>query len=418
MNSRSYAFNKRIESAKIRAMTLSSLRKLVSLPPEHDITERQWSVLERGLSIAQYRILSRLKKGAGEYLPQLYSANAVRRLNLLLGEIELEMSRTFVFFDTYMDVLTQRLTPEMGLILAGCDVLAWDAINKDHPALNIVEPPLVFCDRGFGASIIREEVLLPDGIPNPMPLIQIPYSRLKEKYNLTSIIHEAGHQAMARLGLVSALPKAFRYALSKAGAPDAIKDLFALWTSEIGPDFWGFCATGAAQAATIKEILALPPNHVFRISWVDPHPAPFVRTLLSFELCRQVWGRGDWDKWEAEWIELYPLGEAPAETQRLLKKARTYLPVVANTLLGTRFPVLNRKAIPDLFNLSAVSPAELQRAARTVYSGALNLKGLSPCVQLAVFRVIRDHGKFKEETLDRIMTKWLMKLGKKRNHIH
>jgi hypothetical protein len=416
MNSRSSAFKKRVESIKIRAWTLSALRKLSSLSPEQDITGRQWSVLERGLSAAQGRILSRLKRGAGEYLPQLYSAGAVRRFNSLLGEIELEMSRAFTFFDTYMDVLTQRLTPEMGPVLAGCDVLAWDAIRRDHPALDIVEPPLVFCDRGFGAAIIREEVLLPDGNPNPMPLIQIPYSRLKEKYNLTSILHEAGHQAMVRLGLVGSLPKAFRYALSKEGAPDPIKDLFALWTSEIGPDFWGFCLSGAAQAATIKEILALPANHVFRISWADPHPAPFMRALLSFEVCRQVWGRGEWDDWEAEWLELYPLGKAPAETQRLLKKARTYLPAVSRTLLHTRFPSLNGKTIPDLFRLSTLAPSELGRVAGTALSGALKLKGISPSAQLAVFRLIRDRGKLSEEAIDRIMTEWLVKLGERRRN--
>ena len=414
MNSRSYAFEKRVESLRIRAMTLTSLRKLISLPPGHDIADRQWSVLEAQLSTVQDRILSRLKRGAGEYLRQLYSPKIAGKLNSLLGEIELEMSRAFAFFDTYMDVLTQRLTPEMGPVLAGCDVLAWNAINRDHPALSITEPPLVFCDRGFGASIIREEVVLPDGTPNPMPLIQIPYARLKEKYNLTSILHEAGHQAMVRIGLVSALPKAFRYALSKTGAPDTVKDLFAVWTSEIGPDFWAFCASGAAQAATVREILALPRNHVFRISWTDPHPSPYVRVLLSFELCRQAWGRGDWDNWEEEWLELYPLEDAPIETQKLLRKAREYLPVIGRVLLNTKFKALNRKTIPDLFSLSALSPAELQRVARTAYSGALDLKGLSPCTQLAVFRVIRGHGELKEETLDRTMTKWLLKLGEKR----
>ncbi|TVM03043.1 MAG: hypothetical protein CV087_07180 [Candidatus Brocadia sp. WS118] len=418
MDKLSRNFGKRIESARIRVKTLSSLRKLVALPPEYNITERQWSVLERGLSTVQDRILSRLKRGAGEHLPRLYSTNAARRLNLLLGEIELEMSRTFVFFDTYMDVLTQRLTPEMGLVLGGCDVLAWDAIIKDHTALNIVEPPLVFCDRGFGASIIREEVLLPDGIPNPMPLIQIPYSRLKEKYNLTSIIHEAGHQVMVRLGLVSVLPKILRYALARAGALETTQDLFALWTSEIGPDFWTFCNTGIAQTGSIKEILALPPNHVFRISWTDPHPAPYLRVLLSFEWCRQLWGRGEWDKWEEEWLMLYPLGNVPEETRKLLVKAREYIPLISRVLLNTKFRVLNRKRIPDLFDLSALDPSRLQRFAITANAGVLSLEGLSPCTQLAVFRVIRDHGKFKEETLDRIMTKWLLKLGKKRKHIH
>jgi len=129
-----------------------------------------------------------------------------------------------------------------------------------------------------------------------------------------------------------------------------------------------------------------------------------------------VWGRGDWDEWERNWIELYPLDEAPTGAQKLLKKAMTYLPVISRTLLNTKFRVLNGKAIPDLFDLSILAPAELLRIARTANSGALDLKGLSPCAQLAVFRTIRDKGKLTEERIDVIMTKWLLKLGEKRRN--
>lgn len=418
MNSQCHGLERRYASLEARIKTLSSLRKLVALPSRYDITKRQWSVLESQLPALEARLLSRLKQGARKYLPHTHDSRAARGLNALLGEIELEMSRAFTFFDTYMDVLTQRHTPELGQMLAGCDVLAWDAINRDHPALEIVEPPLVYCDRGFGASILREGVLLPDRIPNPMPLIQIPYSRLKEKHNLTSVLHEAGHQAMVCLGLVSAIPKAFQFALTKAGAPDTIKELYTLWSSEIGPDFWTFCASGIAQAAGIKEILALPPNHVFRVSWTDPHPSPYLRVLLSFDWCRQVWGRGEWDKWEREWFKFYPLEDAPKGIQRLLKKAMTYLSVISRVLLQTKFRVLHGRTIPDLFNLSALSPTELRRVAVTADSGTLELSSLSPCAQLTVFRLIRDQGKLKEEVIDRIMTKWLLKLGEKRRYLH
>jgi hypothetical protein len=414
MNSQFRNYQRRYEALKIKTETLSTLRRLVALPPEHDITKRQWSILESQLSAAEARIQSKLKRATKQYLPQVDDPQTARRLNAIYGEIEMELSRAFPFFDTYMDILTQRHTPEIGPLLAGCDVLARDALKKDHPALDIVESPLVYCDRGFGASVLREGVLLPDLTPNPMPLIQIPYSRLKEKYNLTSILHEAGHEVMVRLGLITSVPKALRHALGKAGAPDSISELYALWTKEIDPDFWTFCASGIAEAAGTRDILSLPPALVFRISWMDPHPPPYLRTLLSFDWCRQVWGKGDWDNWEKEWLELYPLKDAPIETQVLLKKFRKYIPVVSRTLLYTKFRVLSGRTIPDLFNLSALAPVELRRIALTADSGALDLKGLSPCAQLAVFRLIREQGKLKEEMIDRIMTKWLLKLGEGR----
>lgn len=411
MNSHFRKYQRRYEALKIKTETLSSLRGLVALPPEHDITRRQWSILESQLSAAEARIQSKLKRATKQYLPQVDDPQIARRLNAIYGEIEMELSRVFPFFDTYMDILTQRHTPEIGPLLAGCDVLARDALKKDHPAMDIIESPLVYCDRGFGASVLREGVLLPDLTPNPMPLIQIPYSRLKEKYNLTSIIHEAGHEAMVRLGLITSVPKALRHALEKAGAPDSILDLYALWTKEIDPDFWAFCASGIAEAAGTRDILSLPPALVFRISWMDPHPPPYLRTLLSFDWCRQVWGKGEWDNWEKEWLELYPLEDAPVETQELLKKFIKYIPVVSRTLLNTKFRVLSGRKIPDLFNLSTLAPVELRRIALTADSGVLDLKRLSPCAQLGVFRLIREQGKLNEERIDKIMTRWLLKLG-------
>jgi len=406
-----YDFPRRIESIRLRLSSLDSLRVLVALKPEYDLTDRQWAALQSQLVAEKTHLLSKLKKGARKFLPLVQDPKSARSLNALLGEIELEMSRAFVLFDTYADVLTQRHSPQLGPLLAGCDVLAQDALNKDNPALSLIEPPVVYCDRGFGASTLREGVLFPNRIPNPLPLIQIPYSRLKEKHNLTSILHEAGHEAMVRLNLVKTLPMAFSQALEKAGAPDDIRELFALWTSEIGPDFWTFCCSGMAQPGTLKEILALPSSHVFRVSWTDPHPPPYLRVLLSIESCRQVWGSGVWDSWEKDWRELYPLDLAPSEDEKLLTDAARYVPLIARTLLQTRFRVFGRKAIPDLFNLPFLAPSELQKAIKSAGSGSLPLRDLRPCAHLAVFRLMR--AKLSEESLDDLMTKWLLKLGKK-----
>jgi hypothetical protein len=411
MNSLAPSFQKRIDSLRLRIEELSSLRNTVALPPLHDISPKQWSVIESELKTSETRLLRRLKRVSRAHLPHLHNSRAARSLNSLLGEIELEMSKTFTVFDTFMDILTQRHTPELGQLLAGCDVLALSALKKDHPALALIEPPLVFCDRGFGASTLREGIRLPGRGYNPMPLIQIPYSRLQEKCNLTSIFHEAGHEAMVRLEMVKALPEAFREALRRAGAPASIRNLYALWSSEIGPDFWTFGCCGFAEAATIREILALPASYVFRVSWGDPHPPPFLRALISFDWCRQVWGSGLWDDWQQEWLALYPLKDAPSEMRSVLRQAMRYVPIIGRVLLHERFPTLNNRALIDLFHLSEVAPAELRRIAESLKQGALNLKNLSPSTQLATFRYLKEQSPPCEKKLDSVMTKWLVKLG-------
>ncbi len=417
MTSQSRNFLQRVASLKVRIEALSSLRQMIQLPAAHDITARQWFVIESELKTVESRLLRQLKITARTYLPQVGHQAANSSLQSLFGKLELELSSAYVFFDTYMDVLTQRHTPELGQLLAGCDVLAWDGLNKDHPALTIVEPPLVYCDRGFGASTLREGIRLPGSTINPLPLVQIPYARLKEKYNLTSILHEIGHEALVRLGLVQALPKALRTGLRTAGASSVVADLVALWSSEIGPDFWAFCGCGLAAAGAMKEIVALPSTQVFRLTWTDPHPPPYLRALFLFDWCRQVWGYGLWDQWEREWLEVYSLESAAPETQEILRQVRQYVPVVGRILLHTKFRTLHQKPISDLFNLSILAPAALQRIASTAKSGRLNLRGLPPSAHLAVFRLLREQGILSEVELDRVMTRWLLNLIENRKHL-
>ncbi|TXH37036.1 MAG: hypothetical protein E6Q98_09060 [Rhodospirillaceae bacterium] len=388
----------------------------MNLPPQQDISERQWAVLEPQLAAATARLSSHVKRATDQLLPHIDDGRATRRLNAALGQIELDLSRAFLFFDTYMDVLTQRNSPELGAILRGCDALAMDAMRRDHPALSIIEPPLVYCDRGFGASIVRESVPFPDTSPNPMPLLQIPYGRLKEKHNLTSILHESGHQGLARLQLVSALAETLQDALARAGAPRQIRHLYAQWSFEIGPDFWAFALSGIAEAAAIRDLFALPSGHALRVSYHDPHPPPYLRALLTFDWCRRAWGQGAWDDWERQWLAAYPLDAAPTETRRVLLQARRAIPVVGQALFDTRFRVLGRRRLLDLFDLAPLAPNELKRRASGIRSGRLDLTGLAPSVQLAVFRMVREWYPIGEAPLDRLMSDWLIRLGRNYRH--
>lgn len=409
-----FRLRQRYSAALTRAETLATLRKTVSLPAERDLAPRQWAVVESELQVVSVRLQNRLRKAARRYLPATHDPRNARAFNAVIGKIELDMATAFTFFDTYADVLTQRHPPELGRQLAGCDVLAWDALNRDHPALAIVQPPIVYCDRGFGASVAREGIPTPGRGRNPVPLIQIPYSRLKEKYNLTSVLHETGHEAMKRLQLDTELPAVMRARLTRAGASPTIIDRFAMWMAEIGPDFWTFCAAGHAQAAGIKDILALPPAYVFRASPWDPHPMPYLRARLSFEWCRQVWGHGIWDEWDRAWQQLYPLVDAEGPSRSLARTASACLPVVSDVLLTHRFTALNGRRIPDLFNLSLLAPTRIGQIAATAGTGRLDLRPLSPSAQLAVFRTIRDRGNVSEDTIDRMMTGWLEALASTR----
>lgn len=405
---------RRLLSLERRIRILSSLRGLVDLDQDTDITERQWSAILSHLAATESRLLSKLRGAVRAYLPYISEPNVARRVNEIIGDITLELTRAFVFFDTFMDILTQRHPKKLGMMLAGCDVIAKDAITKvGHPGLSLVEPPLVSIDRGFGARILRQgSRILPDEFPSPMSLIQIPYDKLTTKYDLTSILHEAGHEVMVRLDLVSVMSRVFRSWLAREHAPSLVGDLFGSTAVEIFCDFWGFCHIGSGAASSLRDILSLPQYYVYRISLT--HPPPVLRVLLSFQFCRHLWGKGDWDDWEKEWLMLYPLDKAPLGSRRLLYAGKRYIATIAKALFYTKFRTLQWKTIPSFFDFSKIAPWTIDRVLSSSNSGFLDLKGLSPTVQLAVFCTMKDRRKLSEDAIDRLMTRWLIRLGQQR----
>lgn len=402
-----------IQAATLRLRSISRLRTMVALSPENDILERQWRAIEGGLNASSARLTGSLKEGLRQALAD-EPFNTAYNVNALIASKEMEGAKAFAFFDTYLDVLSQRHLPGLGRMLAGCDALAWDALHRDHPALTMVEPPLVYCDRGIGASTIRKGVVMPDRSANPLPLIQIPYSRLLEKYNLTSILHEVGHETMVRLGLKKQFPVLVRQALRQAGAAEEVQNLYSLWMSEIGPDFWGFCASGIAAAGGIREVLAFPPALTFRVSWADPHPPAYLRALLHFAWCREMWGSGIWNDWEKVWRVCYPLSDAPETALPVIRAAEKYLPVLSKLLIHVRLPVLGNRPLTSLFDLAALHPANLKSKVRDLTFGKINLHGLSPAAHLAVFRLLKERQTLSLHDLDVLMTEWLTRLGKGR----
>jgi hypothetical protein len=410
-----FSYERRFESLTRRIQILSYLRRTICLPPDYDLTQRQWHVIESQLYIIESRLLSKLKDNGRRLLETINEPASIRALNDVFGEIEIQLAESFKFFDTFMDLLSQRCSPQIGSLLSGCDVLAWDAMKKNHPALAIVEPPIVFCDRGFGASILREGIRLDGNEKSPLPTIQIPYSKLKEKYNLTSILHEAGHEVMVRLGFIHTLPEAIRAALRRVNASRAIVHFYSMWMSEIGPDFWTFCNCGIAGPASTMEILSLPSKDIFRVSPTVAHPPPYLRVLLSFEWCKYLWGRGWWDEWERKWLEAYPLEGVREEYRSIIENAKNYLTLVTKTLFSTKFKILNGKTMTSLFDLDGLQPWKLLRIADSARSsGNLKLTGLRPCAQLAVFRLLRDIYGYKESVIDDMMSQWLVMLARRK----
>ena len=399
----------RIESLRLRARRLTGLRAIVGLKPHQDIQPEQWEALENQLAAVSNRLLQQLRVYTDNYLSEYRDRSMRYTLMNRLGEMELEIGQAYNFYDTFVDLLTQRLSDDIGPLLKGCDVIAADGLNRGFLA-EITAAPLVYCDRGFGAKMLRQGVCATPHTPNPVPLIGIPYSRLIEKYNLMSIYHEVGHQALAKLNLTTLLQRVTAEAVARAGASPLLQRQFGLWSRELAPDFWAFGLTGMAQTASIRDVLVLPHAAMFHVSPHQQHPPAYLRFLASVAWCRLIWGQGDWDVWAEEWQELYPLQPLDPVTRQNIAAATRVLDAVARALITTRFKKLDGKPLAALFNFDTLQPGRLKALASKEALAALSFRQHPLGVQLAAFRLMREKRLMKLPELDTLMTQWITQL--------
>jgi hypothetical protein len=409
MKSLNFFLNK-IESLKIRSQNLKNLKQDILLPAEIDLKKEQWDALDSQLSGMSNKLLNKLRASSDRFLSDTENPVIKKQLVQLLGELELEVTKCYEFYDTYMDLLTQRLCKPIGELLRGCDTIAMDGLSRGFLA-DISLQPIVYFDRGFGAKTCREGVDILRGVPNPMQFIAIPYSRLAEKYNLISIYHEVGHQTLVKLNMVVLLQEVINEKLAKAGAPVIISTLFANWVKELGPDFWAFCLTGMAQTCSLRDVLFLPQEQTTYVSTMQQHPPAYLRFLTSVHWCRHLWGRGDWDEWEKEWKEKYPLDKLDSITRNVLLTAEKFLPLIARIFCDTKYKKLDGKTILSLFTIEQLAPEKLKKLAAQAIDLNNGFQKLPLGVQLASFRLMRENRIFKQPAIDKTMTAWLKNIS-------
>src|ERR1044071_1428628 len=123
--------------------------------------------------------------------------------------LRMRFNVTLSQLDIFAAVLTQRSDQELGIWLAGLDILAADALSLPGSYYN---PPGMICyvDRSHGAAIRRARTRLPGGGDNPVAVIRMPRERMIGSGIASSLVHEVGHQAVALLELIESIRPVLR----------------------------------------------------------------------------------------------------------------------------------------------------------------------------------------------------------------
>lgn len=263
--------------------------------------------------------------------------------------------------DIFSDVMTQRSEYNTGVLIAGLDILAQDALTIPVPLYDV--PPVVcFPERGHGAAIRKARTRLPGGISNPVAVIQVPRERLVGSGIAASIIHEVGHQGSTELKLKESIGLQIEQVMqhSMDATHKEAWDYYRRCLSEILSDFWAMTHLGICATTGLMAVMSLPEIFLFRVNKEDPHPFPWFRVMLSIAFGTYLYPNKQWNDLKKLWYSLYDTAKIPAEykafTEALLQLAPSFVALVctheSETLKGHR--------LQDIFHCADRNPDQLR----------------------------------------------------------
>ncbi|MEN7547285.1 hypothetical protein AAG747_05160 [Rapidithrix thailandica] len=267
--------------------------------------------------------------------------------------------------DIFADVLTQRSEQDAGIVLAGLDALAKDALAiQGSPSPEVV----CYLDRGHGAAIRRARTRLPGGTLNPVAIIKVPRERMVGSGIASSLIHEVGHQGAVLLGLLNSMRLVLKQQQLKEPQATPEWASYERWISEILADFWSVAQLGIGATLGLIGVVSLPRYFVFRMNMDDPHPFPYIRVKISIAIGKALYPNPQWTALEKLWESLYPLTQTDKNTIHSIKRLESKLPAFVNLLVHHSPASLNGRKLKSLFPLEQRQAQNLRKAYRTWHS--------------------------------------------------
>ena len=263
--------------------------------------------------------------------------------------------------DFFGDALGTRANPQTAAILRGLDTLAADSMDAVLRPLGLESPPaLVYFDKGLGASILRAGVRLWDRA-NPSPAAAIKLTR-HNACHPTALFHETGHQVAHQTGWNAELAEALRTALASRSAE--LAQTWESWANEVAADVYAFALAGWAPLPALANVVDGTTAAVFRVIPGDPHPFPWVRVMFNVALCRSWFGRGDWDRVAASWLERHRPERAPGDGGGLARLSMAAMGGIVETCTRAPMRAFRGRPLTALLDPRRASPRALAQLVR------------------------------------------------------
>ena len=339
---------------------------------------------------------------------------------LLLFRSNLQSARDHYFsteqvFEYYVDLLhTRSEQRDMGMLLRGCDQLAYASLYQGLRPLGHEVPPVIcYQDRGEGASILKAGIYLWDSHANPAAVIKVVRSAIPLP-RLTSILHECGHQVAHITNWNQELGELLYNTIMTTGGPRYLGHLWESWSSEIAADFYSLHQSNIASILGLYEVVAGSARRIARIIPGDPHPPGIIRLMLGISALKIVYGRGPWDDFDRVLRILYPISDSRGEASKVISDSIPLLPSICNAISKTKMKAFSGRSLDMLLPWNFSSPARLRTFLNKDFSSfSVDDKMLvsHPILALLGFRLIQMFGGRSHYWIIEQMRKWLISLG-------
>jgi hypothetical protein len=285
-------------------------------------------------------------------------------------------------WDFYFELFGQRQS-RFGDWLLSCDRIALDCYQVSFMGVNIPKsipapPPFSYMRTGFSPATYRR------GIPlrrlghslNPFPLIQLPYHRLVNPWTLGAILHEVSHNTQNDLGLAEIIPRRIGERLQRAGFDRSVASVWVRWNRETFADLSGLLLGGPAVVASLMDVIGRAPKTVKTYSARGPHPTPYLRAFISFELLRRMGFKNEAEQGCRLWSRCYPNPRSGTIPSRVLNTAGQAIKLVVDTICYQPYETLGNKCLAEVIKFGPKEQLLVEEAGRRLAAG--NDPGIIP----------------------------------------
>lgn len=285
-------------------------------------------------------------------------------------------------WDFYFELFGQRQSRFADWLLS-CDRIALDCYQVAFMGVNVAKsipapPPFSYMRTGFSPATFRR------GIPlrklgqslNPFPLIQLPYHRLVNPWTLGAILHEVSHNTQNDMDLHEIIPRQIGARLLQEGLPRSVAAVWVRWNRETFADLSGLLLGGPAVVASLMDIIGRSPKTVVAYSPRGPHPTPYVRAFISFELMRRMGFPEKADAARRAWTRCYPNPLRGTIPRAVLATAEQAIHAVVDTICYTPYATLGGKCLAQVIQFGPKEQLIVEEASRRLAAG--NDPGIVP----------------------------------------